>query len=242
MTIQDLVFTPDRWRQVFEAFKGEPQQLAGIEELRQAIAQSDPTLLTETASWLANFHKAQPEPQQTQQKAIPVPYFCQLNMDDGSGWRDCFSATCAMIAAWKGKVPPTTAGENQYNHIRQKHGDSTVAGAQLAALSELGLTAHYATNGTKAKLIELLDQGIPVGTGILHHGQAQSPTGGGHWMLAVGYNNLGVLCNDPFGELNVASGTWARQGSGGDHVTYSWKNWLPRWEVAGGDGYMLHVS
>jgi hypothetical protein len=159
-------------------------------------------------------------------------------MDDGQGWRDCFSATCAMIAAWKGKV----SDENTYNHIRQKHGDSTVAGAQVAALAELGLTANFATNGTRAKLVELLDRGIPVGTGILHHGQASSPSGGGHWMLIVGHDDSGVIALDPYGELDVVNGTWAQQGSGGDHVHYSWKNWLPRWEVAGGDGYCLWVD
>jgi hypothetical protein len=167
---------------------------------------------------------------------IEAPYYNQLLMDDGSGWRDCFSATCAMIAAWKGKV----SDENTYNHVRQKHGDSTVATSQLAALHDLGITATYATNGTKAKLIELLDQGVPVACGILHHGQASSPSGGGHWMLTVGHNEYGVVCMDPYGELNVASGTWASQGGlGGDHVTYSWANWLPRWEVAGGDGFLL---
>ena len=233
MTINDLQFTPERWQQVWHAFKGEPQQLAGIEELRQAICQADPGLLTESASWLANFHKEQPQP-----KAIQVPYFCQLQMDDGQGWRDCFSATCAMIAAWKGKV----TGENQYNHIRQQHGDSTVAASQIAALSDLGLTAHYATNGTRAKLVELLDRGIPVGTGILHHGQVSSPSGGGHWMLIVGHDDNGVIALDPYGELNVSNGTWAQTGAGGDHVHYSWRNWLPRWEVAGGDGYMLWVE
>jgi hypothetical protein len=233
MTIQDVQFTPDRWRQVLDAWKGEPQQVAGMEELRQAICQADQALLTETASWLANFHKEQPKP-----AVINAPYFNQLQMDDGQGWRDCFSATCAMIAAWKGKV----AGENEYNHIRQKHGDSTVAGSQVAALSDLGLTAHYATTGTRAKLIELLDQGVPVGTGILHHGQASSPSGGGHWMLIVGHDADGVIALDPYGELNVSNGTWAKQGSGGDHVHYSWKNWLPRWEVAGGDGYCLWVA
>ena len=237
MTMTDLPFTPERFAQFWSAFKAEPQQLAGIEELRQAIAQSDPALLTEGASWAANFHKEQAAP-----AVIKVPYFCQLQMDDGQGWRDCFSTTAAMIAAWKGKVPPNTTGENQYNHIRQKHGDSTIAGAQVAALAELGLTANYATNGTRAKLEELLDHGVPVGTGILHHGQASSPSGGGHWMLIVGHDVNGVIALDPYGELNVSNGTWAQQGSGGDHVHYSWKNWLPRWEVAGGDGFMLWVA
>ena len=169
---------------------------------------------------------------------IKVPYYNQLLMDDGQGWRDCFSATCAMLAAWKGKV----SNENQYNHVRQKHGDSTVAGSQIAALTELGLKAHYSTNGTKAKLIDMISHGIPVGTGILHHGMASSPSGGGHWMLIAGVDDNCVIALDPYGELNVVNGTWARQGSGGDHVHYSWKNWLTRWEVAGGDGYMMWVE
>ena len=237
MTIDQVQLTPERWRTFWFAFKGEPQQLAGIEELRLAIIQADPTLLTETASWSLNYRKSQPKPQ-VQQEVIPVPYFNQLLMDDGQGWRDCFSATCAMLAAWKGKV----SDENTYNHKRQHHGDSTDANAQVAALSDFGLKANFATNGTKAKLVNMLSHGIPVGTGILHHGMASSPSGGGHWMLIVGCDESGVIALDPYGELNVVNGTWARQGSGGDHVHYSWKNWLPRWEVKGNDGYMMWVE
>jgi len=239
MTMDEVLMTPERWQDRWEAFKNEPQQVTAIWKLYDAIKQSDPALLAENAEWATKFSEAPP---QVQQQGIPVPYFCQLNMDDGSGWRDCFSATCAMLAAWKGKVSADTHGENAYNHIRQKHGDSTVAGAQVAALAELGLKANYTTNGTRAKLVNMLGQGIPVGTGILHHGMSSSPSGGGHWMLIVGCDESGVIALDPFGELNAVNGTWARQGSGGDHVHYSWKNWLPRFEVAGGDGYMLWVE
>jgi predicted chitinase len=62
MTIADVQFTPERWRQVLDAWKGEPQQVAGMEELRQAICQADPGLLSESASWLANFRKAPDHP------------------------------------------------------------------------------------------------------------------------------------------------------------------------------------
>jgi hypothetical protein len=239
MTMDDIQFSAERWQQFWAAYKGEPQQQKAVEMLRFHIVSSDPALLTESAEWVGKFRE---KPPQAQQKVIPVPYFCQLNMDDGSGWRDCFSTTAAMIAAWKGKVSADTHGENAYNHIRQKHGDSTVAGAQVAALAELGLKANYTTNGTRAKLVNMLGQGIPVGAGILHHGMSSSPSGGGHWMLIVGCDENGVIALDPYGELNAVNGTWARQGSGGDHVHYSWKNWLPRWEVAGGDGFMLWVE
>lgn len=224
-----MTFTLDRWLEFWRNFKNEPQQVAGVTELGERMTAFAPSLLSEDASWVANFHKERPRP-----SVIEVPYFCQLLMRDGSGYRDCFSSTAAMIAAWKGKV----TDQNTYNEVRQKHGDSTVAGAQLAALHEFGIDAHYATDGNKQILCGLLDKGIPVGTGILHHGQVISPTGG-HWMLIVGYDADGVIALDPYGELNVSSGTWAQVGSGGNHVHYSWRNWLPRWDVEGDDGYML---
>jgi predicted chitinase len=62
MTLNDLQFSPERWEQFWGSFKGEPQQRAGIEELRQHIAQADPCLLTEGASWVANFHKEPEHP------------------------------------------------------------------------------------------------------------------------------------------------------------------------------------
>lgn len=60
MTINDIQLTPERWLAFWTNFKNEPQQRAGIEELRQAICQADPGLLTESASWVQNFHKEQP--------------------------------------------------------------------------------------------------------------------------------------------------------------------------------------
>ena len=231
------LMTPEEWGRFWAYFKSEPQQVEAIQELYVGIHDADPCLVNSNASWVRTYRTQAAKP-----KLAEAPYFNQLLMDDGQGWRDCFSATCGMIAAWAGKVEPNTAGENRYNHIRQKHGDSTVAQSQIRALQDLGLVPHYGTNGTKAQLIELLDKGIPVGTGILHHGRASSPTGGGHWMLIVGHDDRGVIALDPYGELDVVNGTWAHQGSGGDHVHYSWTNWLPRWEVAGGDGYMLWVE
>jgi hypothetical protein len=40
-----------------------------------------------------------------------------------------------------------------------------------------------------------------------------------------------VIVNDPFGEMNVASGTYA--GNRGAGLAYSRKNWGPRWMVEG---------
>ena len=62
MTMDEMQFSAERWQQFWAAYKGEPQQRAGIEELRQHIAQSDPALLTEGASWTQNFRKTPPKP------------------------------------------------------------------------------------------------------------------------------------------------------------------------------------
>ena len=62
MTMDEMQFSAERWQQFWAAYKGEPQQRAGIEELRQHIAQSDPALLTEGASWTINFRKTPPKP------------------------------------------------------------------------------------------------------------------------------------------------------------------------------------
>ena len=82
MTMDEVLMTPERWQDRWEAFKNEPQQVTAIWKLYDAIKQSDPALLAENAEWATKFSEAPP---QVQQQGIPVPYFCQLNMDDGSG-------------------------------------------------------------------------------------------------------------------------------------------------------------
>lgn len=167
---------------------------------------------------------------------LKVPYFDQLNMDDGEGWRDCFSATSAMIAAFNNKVHD----ENTYNHLRQKYGDSTNSMAQLGALRHLGLDAHYATDGTKERLMEIIDGGQPVGIGILHHGPYTQPSGGGHWILAVGFTDTHLVVNDPYGELDVTNGGYVSNHNGSSQH-YTWAHLLPRWMVDGTGGWYLYA-
>jgi len=241
MTIDQVQMDASRWRQFWDSFKAEPQQLAGIEELRQNILQSDPGLLTETASWAVNFRKAPATPAQPQGKnPLPVPYLHQQDMAS-DGWRKCFTTTAAMIAEYLGAEPRGVAGERAYDAVRAAYGDTTVATAQLAALRHLGLDAHYGTDGTKQKIIELIDKGIPVGCGMLHHGSTAHPTGG-HWLLAVGHTETHCIVHDPYGEQDLAAGTWAKQGSGGEFVHYSWKNFLPRWQPGGSGGWYLWAT
>lgn len=167
-------------------------------------------------------------------KQLNVPWFDQLAMDDGQGWRDCFSASSAMLAAYWGK----THGENDYNHLRQRYGDSTSAEAQLAALRYLGLKADFRTDGSLDRLKAEIDAGGPVAVGWLHHGTPSAPSGGGHWTVVIGYDESGVIMNDPYGNCDLVHGGYLSNHNGAG-LHYSYQNWLPRWRVGGSGGWYL---
>jgi GH24 family phage-related lysozyme (muramidase) len=165
---------------------------------------------------------------------LNVPWFDQLNMDDGQGWRDCFSASSAMLAAYWGKEP----NENTYNHLRQHYGDSTSSDAQLAALRQLGLKADFHTDGSLDTLKSEIDAGRPVAVGWLHHGPVSAPSGGGHWTVVIGYDDTGVIMNDPYGSCDLVNGGYPENHNGA-RQHYSFKNWRPRWQPQGSGGWYL---
>ena len=232
MTIQDVTFSPERWAEVWTAFKGEPQQLAGIEELRQHVAQSDPGLLTETASWLQNYRKAPAKPAVS--NPLAVAWQSQNDNKSGTGYRECFSSSCGMLAMFWGKV----ASDDAYNSIRVKYGDSTSGEAQLSALRSLGLHANFYTNGTPKALEAEIDAGRPVAVGWLHHGPASAPSGGGHWSVIISYDDDHWIFNDPNGEADLVHGGYTANKNGAG-VRYSRKNWNPRWMPGGSGGWYL---
>ena len=159
---------------------------------------------------------------------LAVAFESQLNNLSGRGWRECFSSSCAMLARFHGKV----RNDDEYNEIRARYGDTTSSQAQLTALRSLGLKSYLWTNGSRVDLVRELEGGRPVAVGWLHKGHVSSPSGGGHWSVAVGTWELGLLMHDPFGEAQLVTGgyTWNTNGA---YAQYSWKNWLPRWEVEG---------
>ena len=120
-------------------------------------------------------------------------------------------------------------------------GDTTDASAQIKALATYGITARFVQNATFADLEEQIDRGIPVPCGFLHHGPSSAPSGGGHWLTVIGYTPKAVIVHDPFGEMDVAGGTYPT--TRGARQTYSRKNWGPRWEVEGpGSGWAILVT
>jgi ABC-type bacteriocin/lantibiotic exporter with double-glycine peptidase domain len=159
---------------------------------------------------------------------LSVAFESQLDNRSGSGWRECFSSSCAMLARFHGRV----RSDDEYNQIRSGYGDTTSAQAQLQALRHLGLKSHLWTNGTRVDLLRELAAGRPVAVGWLHKGHISKPSGGGHWSVAVGTWQQGVLIHDPYGEALLVTGGYV-WGTSGAYLQYSWRNWQPRWEVEG---------
>ena len=173
-------------------------------------------------------------------KTLSVPYFYQLDNQSSTGYRECFSSSCAMIAAYYGKVK----SDDEYNKIRAKYGDTTDKDAQLAALRFLGLKATFVTNGNAALLENEIRNGRPVAVGWLHQGNVNYPSGGGHWTCCVGFAPDYFVHNDPNGEANMVNGGYVNNSAArGKDVKYSRKNWLRRWECDGSKtGWAIIVS
>lgn len=169
---------------------------------------------------------------------LPVPYEAQNDNASGTGYRECFSSSAAMVARFYGKI----ASDDAYNKYRSKYGDTTDVQAQVKALQGLGLSARFITNFNAAKLEAELNAGRPVMVGWMHKGPITKPTGGGHWSVIVGYTDTAFIHNDPNGEADMAVGGYINH-TNGKQVAYSRKNWLRRWEVDGpSTGWALTVS
>ena len=169
---------------------------------------------------------------------LKVPYEYQLDNKSGTGYRECFSSSCAMIAKYYGKVK----SDNEYNAIRSKFGDTTLAEAQLAALRSLGLQARYVSNCAPGLLEAELRQGRPVAVGWLHTGPAQSPSGGGHWSVIIGFDATHWILHDPNGEADLVNGGYVKN-TGGAGILYSKERFNRRWMPDGAaTGWAIQVK
>jgi GH24 family phage-related lysozyme (muramidase) len=180
---------------------------------------------------------------------LAVPYLSQNDSTTGQGPRMCFSSTCAMAAAF---LCPGCLGngvwqlDDRYLQLVNRHGDSTEATAQVAALADLQIKARLRTDGTIEHLVAQLQQGQPVPVGWLHKGPVSAPTGGGHWSLVIGWDpaNRQLLMHDPNGEADLVGGGYVRTAIGSGQVQrYSERNWGSRWMVEGpGSGWWLELG
>ena len=167
------------------------------------------------------------------QNPLKVPYYSQRDSQmAGQANRMCFSSSCAMLVATL--RPEALSGINADDAYLKRvlqYGDTTDANAQLKALQSYGIKARFRQDCDWADLEKQINRGVPMPCGFLHHGTPDQASGGGHWLIVIGYTPTAVIVNDPFGEMNVAAGTYA--GNRGAGLAYSRKNWGPRWMVEG---------
>ena len=210
-----------------------PKHKAAYDDLYAKIKALDPALLTDEANWV-KIYRTQP----AVGAVLNVPYFSQRdNYRDAS--RTCFSSSCAMLTEFlKPGTLPGSKGDDKYVEQVFKRGDSTDASVQIQTLKHFGLAARFATNATFNSLDSKLAEGIPVPIGILHHGPASSPSGGGHWLIVIGKDGGDYICQDPWGKLTDSTGVY--DSTNGAKVKYSKQMLSRRWTVEGdGSGWCI---
>ena len=107
--------TVEEFRNFFKYYKSEEQQIRGVDELYLTM---DSDLLVDSADWIKLF-RGKPvgkpvEPELDEFTLLQVPYQSQLDNESGTGYRECFSSSCAMVAMYYGKVPD----DDEYNLVR----------------------------------------------------------------------------------------------------------------------------
>lgn len=171
---------------------------------------------------------------------LPVPYQSQRdNYRDAS--RTCFSSSCAMAAMYL--RPGCIKNDDEYLKKVFAIGDSTEAATQVKVLKKLGINAVFKQNGSIEDLKQRLDQNIPCPVGILHQGPGNKPTGFGHWICVIGYEEekQKFIVHDPWGEIDNYTGTYIS--TNGERLRYSFNLLRRRWTVEGnGTGWWLDLK
>ena len=238
-----MTISADKLKDFFKYYdEGNVSHERSVELLHEDLITSAPRLLDDSSGWIAQYREKPPieEAPAGSGSANPlaVPYDCQLDNPGTEGWRECFSSSCAMVAMYWGAIHH----QDEYHQVRPRFGDSTEASSQIRTLQHFGLNARFVQVGSKEKLKAQIDRGRPAPVGFLHHGTSSNPTGGGHYVVCIGYDDEGFIFNDPYGSLDVVHGGYPNPGPYGKAVRYSYRNWVPRWSVSNSeDGWGLDV-
>jgi GH24 family phage-related lysozyme (muramidase)/uncharacterized protein YvpB len=213
----------------------DPAQVVAAELPRwnKADGKELPGLTRRRAAEVALFVGQQLQQQTGYGNPLQVPWFAQMDSADrAQAARMCFSSSCAMLLQYL--KPGTLAGPNgddQYLKRVQQYGDTTDPTAQIRALSSFGIRAKFTKVAGFADLEQQINRGVPVPVGFLHRGPVSAPSGGGHWLIVVGYTKDHLVVHDPFGEADLVSG--ATLGGVARFARYSRRNFGPRWQVEG---------
>lgn len=221
--IRDFIPFMDNWRRL-------PHQAAAIQQLWEAVPAS---LKKRDSSWFqtwrADGKQAQPR---TLSNPLQVRYFSQRDSATEHALRMCFSSSCAMLLE---TLRPGTLqgpnGDDAYLGRVLRYGDTTDAASQIKALQSFGITARLVKDAGWELIEQQIGKGIPVPIGILHKGPVTAPTGGGHWVCAIGQSVDAITVHDPFGELDLVNGRYLN--NWGARLLYSRQNLGPRWMVEG---------
>ena len=230
----------ERFLERWQNYRDQPQQVAAVQALYSAIAslKGGQQILEEQAPWARQFSTPppapptpKPQPKKTRAVALALPFFDQTN-DGPDGWRHCQSSSIAMNLAYLGVLG--IKDDLDYLKVVQRHGDTTQQAAHAAALAELKAPGRFVSSCSVERAKAELDRGFGLAFGILHHGHVSAPSGGGHYIAVRGYDANGWLVHDPYGELDLVRGGWARQGqAAGRSQHYSFANTNPRWLLEG---------
>lgn len=221
----------------FEHWKDLPHQRAAVHQLWEAVPAS---LKKDDSAWYETW-KASGLQQTTREITNPlrVPYYSQRDSATEHALRMCFSSSCAMLL--EALKPGTLVGPNgddAYLGRVLRYGDTTQSGSQLKALQSYGVNASITYGADWLKIQKQIDAGFPVPIGILHKGPVEKPTGGGHWICVIGYSDDALIVHDPFGNLDLVSGTYTN--NWGARLRYSKRNLGPRWMADGpGTGWAI---
>jgi hypothetical protein len=214
-------------------FKGLPHQIKALRELQATLTNEQREHFTRT--WRSQSATLRPS------FPLKVPYFYQRDSKTGHGERMCQSSAIAMRIE---QIDPKLIGDDDsYLKIVQRFGDTVSQSAHQKALDSLGLKHRFRQDGTERLLCELLDKGMAVPIGILHKGPVGAPTGGGHWITLVGYDENFFFVHDPFGELALVDGGYIKTGpTDGRNQRYTRKNLMKRWLIASqSDGWLWEI-
>jgi GH24 family phage-related lysozyme (muramidase) len=215
---------------------GEDPLLVTREELprwNKADGREQPGLTRRRAAEVALFVGQQLQQSTGYGNPLQVPWYAQMDSTDRSqAARMCFSSSCAMLLQY---LKPGTLkggnGDDQYLKRVQSFGDTTDPTAQIRALSSYGIKARFTKVCGFAELEQQINRGVPVPCGFLHRGPVSAPSGGGHWLIVVGYTKDHLVVHDPFGEADLVGGRTI--GGVARFMKYSRRNFGPRWEVEG---------
>jgi hypothetical protein len=223
----DMILDPTPY---FEHWKGLPHQRAALVQFWEKVPASLKMRDAEHFhTWRQDGKQEQPR---TRTNPLQVRYFSQRDSGTEHALRMCFSSSCAMLLeALKPGTLQGANGDDTYLGRVFRYGDTTNAEAQLKALGDFGIRAELVKNADWATLERQINAGTPVPIGILHKGHVSAPSGGGHWITAIGHTPDAIIVHDPFGELDLVSGTYVN--NWGARLSYSRRNLAPRWMVEG---------